>query len=356
MIKSDLSNIINFIKQNFPKDAADVSDSLDLLNLALDGLLNSANIKVGELNKSKNYDKSMELIEFLRYVSELQTQINEFSTMINIESEMEDEELTEESDIVEEEKNIPNYAEYAIDSSIPHTLYEDFTHKKAVAFSINNKRYEAKDWKAVLLQTCDLLSEIDANKFYEFIDDPVMKGRKNSYFGNKFIEKKNAKMKNIDIYVWTNLSANHIKNLLRKLLKKFGIKINDYYVYLRADYTPLHKNDDGHEESDSSSEDKIGKYVRITMRGLSNKQQPFSDNEITSMQSKQWSKELLGLDYPFLRQYKDGVDISLQIKDGSYGRYWKEIFEFNGKKFLVTSQWFDRNRDPFTKWIEKIKV
>lgn len=243
MIKFDLSSLINFTKQNFPKDASEISEALDLLNLALDGLLNSANVQMGEFNKGKNYDKSMELLEFSREVSKLQTQINEYSNVISVEPESEDEEPAEELDEVEEQKNIPNYAEYVVDSSIPHTLYEDFTHKKAVAFSINNKRYQAKDWKDVLLQTCDLLSEIDANKFYEFVNDPVMKGRKNSYFCKEFIEKKNAKMKNIDIYVWTNLSSNHIKNLIRKLLKKFSIKINDYYVYLRADYTPLHRND-----------------------------------------------------------------------------------------------------------------
>ncbi len=35
------------------------------------------------------------------------------------------------------------------------------------------------------------------------------------------------KMKNIDIYVWTNLSTNSIRNLVRKLLGKFDIKSTD---------------------------------------------------------------------------------------------------------------------------------
>jgi hypothetical protein len=109
-----------------------------------------------------------------------------------------------------------------------------------VAFSFNNNRYPAKDWKDALLQTCDLLADIDATKFSEFINDPVMKGRKISYFSKKHLDRKNAKMKNIEVYVWTNLSANSIRKLIRKLLKKFNIKLTDYYVYLRADYTPLH--------------------------------------------------------------------------------------------------------------------
>lgn len=92
-----------------------------------------------------------------------------------------------------------------------------------------------------MLQTCDLLAQIDAAKFNELIDDPVMKGRKVSYFSRNFVDRKNEKIKNLDIYVWTNLSANSIRNLIRKLMRKFDIKITDYYIYLRADYSPLHK-------------------------------------------------------------------------------------------------------------------
>ena len=73
------------------------------------------------------------------------------------------------------------------------------------------------------------------------------------------------------------------------------------------------------------------------------------------MQSKQWSKEVLGIDYPLLKKYKDNEDISTQIRDGIYGRCWKEIFEFNGMKFLATSQWYERHREPFARWISRLQ-
>lgn len=41
----------------------------------------------------------------------------------------------------------------------------------------------------MLLQTCDLLAQIDAAKFNELIDDPVMKGRKVSYFSRNFVDR-----------------------------------------------------------------------------------------------------------------------------------------------------------------------
>jgi hypothetical protein len=98
-------------------------------------------------------------------VSTIQETINEYTSLLNIDAEVDDDEINEELDEIDEQKTIPNYSDYVVDSSIPHTLYEDFTHKKVIAFSFNNERYEAKDWKDLLLQTCDLLAEIDVTKF-----------------------------------------------------------------------------------------------------------------------------------------------------------------------------------------------
>ena len=358
MGQMDVNRLIEFIRLYFPEDASEISDALDLVNLALDGLLNKVDIAVGTFNKNKDFDKSIELLKYSKLVSQIQEKINEYTALINEDHETEEEEL-EELDEIEEQKTIPNYSDYIVDSSVPHTLYEDFTHKKVAAFSFKNKHYPAKNWKDVLLQTCGLLADIDADRFTKFIDDPVMKGRKISYFSSNHVENKNARIKNVDIYVWTNLSANDIRNLIRKLLRKFNIKLTDYFVYLRADYASLHKNDKVKadtvlNQSDDPDEEKIGKYVRSTLRELSNKQYTFTDKEISEMQSKDWSKKVLGITYPLLKKYNEDENISVQIKDGIYGRYWKEIFEFNGMKFFVTSQWYERQRGPFKRWIESL--
>jgi Na+/phosphate symporter len=197
MARIDVNRIIGIIKRYFPKDATEISDVLDLLNLALDGLMSSTNKMIAEFHKNKEFDKGMELWEFSKTVSAIQEKINEYSASISINAEMDEEEIEEELDEIEEQKSIPNYSDYVVDSSIPHTLYEDFTHKKVVAFSFNNKRYTAKNWKDLLLQTCDLLAEIDAKKFYEFLDDPVMKGREVSYFSRKYVNRKNEELRHI---------------------------------------------------------------------------------------------------------------------------------------------------------------
>ena len=39
----------------------------------------------------------------------------------------------------------------------------------------------------------------------------------------------------------TNMSANQIRNVIEKILRKYNVKVNDYKIYLKADYTSLHE-------------------------------------------------------------------------------------------------------------------
>lgn len=351
-----LLDLLSKIKAVFPSDTADICDAFELLNLAFDGARENANKQMKLAADVKDYEKTQELLLLSQDINKIQGEVLQYTVFLNEGTDAEDEESEDEEDIFKEQKEIPDYSEYVVDSTVPHTLYENFTHKKAAAFSLNGHRYEAKDWKDVLLKTCNLLSEIDADMFYGFVNDTTMRGRKNAYFSTQYIERKNAKLTNIDVYVWTNLSANHIKTLIRKMLKKFDLKISDFYVYFRADYTALHTDEktcDIAIEKDATA-DKIGKYIRLKLRELSNQQKNFSTNELIALQSKEWCKANLNLDFPLFKKCDPQVDISAQVKIGSYIRYWKEIFEFGGEKFLVTSQWYDRHRNPFDNWLNTL--
>lgn len=47
-------------------------------------------------------------------------------------------------------------------------------------------------------------------------------------------------IENVGLYIETNLSANAIRNLLIKILGRFEIKISEYKIYLKADYSDMH--------------------------------------------------------------------------------------------------------------------
>ena len=78
--------------------------------------------------------------------------------------------------------------------------------------------------------------------FSSFIDDDSINGRKARYFcKDPNLIRSPTKVPGTDIYVMTNMSANQIRNTIQKMLAKFGIRISDYKVFLRADYTARHE-------------------------------------------------------------------------------------------------------------------
>jgi hypothetical protein len=53
MAQIDANKLIDFIKLYFPEDATEISDALELLSLALDGLLSSTNTTIAEFHKNE---------------------------------------------------------------------------------------------------------------------------------------------------------------------------------------------------------------------------------------------------------------------------------------------------------------
>ena len=141
-----------------------------------------------------------------------------------------------------DEKSIPNYNDYLVDTEVEHNLYEDLTHKRPCAFKIEGTRVEIKDWKGVLVQTINYLAKKDPNIVRSFVDDSKMNGKKVIYFSRVKLPTMRAvvEIKSVNIYVATKLSANGIRNLLIKMLNKYNIKLSDYKIYLKADYSELH--------------------------------------------------------------------------------------------------------------------
>ena len=143
MAEIDINKVADSIKLIFPEEASEISEALDLVNLALEGLLNSINSSIAELHKNKDYDKSMELLELSKSVSEFQIIIEQCSLVTKKDNSIDEEELepdleTEKQDETEERKSIPNYSDYIVDNSVPHKINESFTYKRVVAFSLNN--------------------------------------------------------------------------------------------------------------------------------------------------------------------------------------------------------------------------
>ena len=54
-----------------------------------------------------------------------------------------------------------------------------------------------------------------------------------------------------------------------------------------------------------------------------------------------------------LKKYNPELDITSQITISGYPRFWKDLFVFNGEKYFVTSQWYERHRAAFVEWAKQ---
>lgn len=139
------------------------------------------------------------------------------------------------------EKDIPNYDEYKVDTTIEHSLNENFTHIRPYGFKfLTDEIIETRTWKEMVIETSEILIKIDEEKFLNFENMPKMNGKKRKHFSIDENDISGEPRKIGDkIYIETNLSSNGARNLIVKMLKQYGYGIKDYKVYFLADYTEI---------------------------------------------------------------------------------------------------------------------
>lgn len=234
----ELEEILNLIKEDFPDKSIDISESLSLLMDTIDDVMNKINDKIGQAYSNRDFSIVEKYTTLGKAINIYETKIDEIINFTRIEENEIIEEDTEESN----SKILPNYEEYIVDNKIEHTLYENFTHIRPFGFKINKSELiEARTWQEVLIKTCEELFSVDEEKFFSFENKKNMNGKKNKYFSIKTDSIRKPELIGNKLYVETNMSGNSIRNLIIKILKEFDIKISDYKVFFRADYTNVNR-------------------------------------------------------------------------------------------------------------------
>lgn len=235
--------LFEFLGREVPSSVSEIRETLDLLSSSLESAIDQVGEKANISFKNKEFKKVVELTTNSEELNEVNKKIQEFILELDtIIDEIQIEEIPKQLDDEITEKDIPNYSDYLVDTEVEHNLYEDLTHKRPCAFKIQGQKIEVKDWKGALVKTINYLGEKDPAILEDFVDSPKMNGKKVIYFSRVKLPTMRAprKIDSANIYIETNLSANGIRNLLIKALNKYNIKLSDYKIYLKADYSELH--------------------------------------------------------------------------------------------------------------------
>jgi hypothetical protein len=119
----------------------------------------------------------------------------------------------------------------------PHSLHEDFKYKRPYGFVIQGSPYKNKvTWSELYLQLCSYLQSSNQSLFHSLDTDPDhISNRKNKYFSLNTSELRNSQKCGNSIYVEMNLSANQIRDSIKRLLKTFDVPTDQFTIYLRED-------------------------------------------------------------------------------------------------------------------------
>lgn len=226
-----MKEILNFLKETKNSKYNDLLACLELKKDILDEIRDKiAHENIPEIAKLGNMEKMTNIMNIMSQLKEKSESIDDI-----LEKDLDVEEYEEI------EKTSPkDYENYKVDDQVEHNLYGTFTFKRPCAIRIENKKIDTNNWKEVLINTCEYLVHKDKKIFLDIIINKKITGRKRELISSSKDNLRDPKyIKEVNGYIETNLSANGIKNIIKRLLKEYKISVKNYGVYLRADYTEL---------------------------------------------------------------------------------------------------------------------
>jgi hypothetical protein len=144
-------------------------------------------------------------------------------------------EATEQTGTLDDSSNERIIAE--LDREVPHTLDEDFTFKRPFGFVLNGQGTTGlTTWQRLYELVCANLVARDEQCMRSLFDHPDFVSNR----GNRTVEHDPAKLRKAlriadGLYIESNLSANSIRDVIRRLLQQYEIPLDQVRVYLRQD-------------------------------------------------------------------------------------------------------------------------
>jgi hypothetical protein len=235
----EYNEIVKMLKEVAPSHLQDllaaiglVADEIEYSKAAVDKNLQNAINR----NEYGSVHKLLELSEALHNNKQtLESFLEEHSA-----EEME----VGEDDLISDNEHAErvDYDSYRVDESVEYDLFSLVTFKRPAAFSFKGKEYNVSTWSRMLISLCELLYEEDNAVFKGFVEDRSMQGkRKPRFTTQKETLRKPVQIKNSNVYIETNLSANDIRKTALAMLDKYGISSDAVKIYLCKDLTTLHE-------------------------------------------------------------------------------------------------------------------
>lgn len=165
--------------------------------------------------------------DFDRVASELSALVQQYTSV-----RLEEAEKTGGTDRVENERIIAE-----LNREVPHRLDEDFTYKRPHGFILDGQGTTGiTTWQRVYELVLQRLYDRDSERFRGLCADPDFTTNR----GNPMVTTDAARLRKAlevraGLFVESNLSANGIRDILRRVLTTFAIPTDHLLIFLRQD-------------------------------------------------------------------------------------------------------------------------
>jgi hypothetical protein len=125
----------------------------------------------------------------------------------------------------------------SLDRSVPHGLGEDFRYKRPAIFTLNGVPFDGTNtWSQVYETLCRYLALLNPAVFEALPTNPdFVSSKGNKYFSRQPSDLRLPRDYGRGVLAETNLSANQIRDNIKRLLSAFGLREKAFTVYLRED-------------------------------------------------------------------------------------------------------------------------
>jgi hypothetical protein len=144
-------------------------------------------------------------------------------------------EAGEETGAGDRERNARLVAE--LNRETPHSVNEDFTYKRPHGFILDGQAATGiTTWRRLFDLLCQQLLHRDPNRFHALVDNSdFISNRGNRSFARDPAEVRSPSLIGDGIYAEVNMSANNVRDQIRRLLATFEIPTERLQLFLRQD-------------------------------------------------------------------------------------------------------------------------
>ncbi|MFS0862053.1 hypothetical protein [Fredinandcohnia sp. 179-A 10B2 NHS] len=106
--------------------------------------------------------------------------------------------------------------------------------------------------------------------------------------------------------------------------------------------------------SAATEETKIGQYVVNVFTKLASANILLPD-KLNRLQDERYCKDTFDMNFPVLKKVVIGSPLLEQRQINGYSRYYAKPLAISGEKYLLSNDWYERNRPYFNRWLKNIK-